>query len=662
MSGRRMAGRRMVARKSVGPHQLGTWKKETRAIRRSRRIQLPSENPTPPKRRRKDPSINVSPLTNSGGGSAPMEPRPSGPPPDLEPRYLGNEFAREMYGGSAVQVVVHPVKHPPKVRKRRAVANKKKDSKPKKIPYKQIQIKDFHKLLDTKDSSHLSEVQQGLYQKWISDQSFRPVYARDGYVAPTLHPMPVEVGTSSNKEEKKEPPEHSFDKDGKLKMANQNELWKLDTNMIPHLSVADKEERKRQKKVRRNILWRERNREDYNKRANFRRRKKKPLDDGKAYITTPSPASPPKRNKEPKVEDPMPPLGQTFPAVTPGEITEEQFGTSPALVAAFKEPVINQEQVLRDDLTPSQLALYRLLKTGSNDLGLGAQLKCREGLRYNMGDMTKTFENLKPNQEPSIPNLNKIKEVERFLSVEGCYQELIRMGFDPPRNNWSRPLLNKFQYWCTIAICGGTADLMVIRAAKMLIKYGVFSMAYMSSKDPNALAIVQDILLYSGANWWSHGAACMFGLARRCVHEFGGNMPTDPKIILSFYNVGRKLMMLLLQDGHYYYDMLVLGRPTTAEYTLGLVSDTHVARTAHRWKWTKFTDLAQVAQDLESWFPPTLFRRLNETIGGISQMVDSATPEQRTMIRAMAIKMKVDAEICHIRPILRKALPVAMPN
>jgi len=152
----------------------------------------------------------------------------------------------------------------------------------------------------------------------------------------------------------------------------------------------------------------------------------------------------------------------------------------------------------------------------------------------------------------------------------------------------------------------------------MFIKCGVFSMACMSSSDPNALAIVQNILLCSGANWWSHGAACMFGLARRCVCEFGENIPTDPKIILSFYNVGRKLMMLLLQDGHCCHIMLVLGRPTATECTLGLVSDTHVARAAHRWKWTRFTDLSQVAQDLESWFPPTLFSRLNETIGGIS--------------------------------------------
>ncbi len=360
----------------------------------------------------------------------------------------------------------------------------------------------------------------------------------------------------------------------------------------------------------------------------------------------------------------MPELNEPTDEVLPGQISEEQYGTSPALVAAFKEPVVNQKEVLRDDLTTSQLALCRLLKTGSNELGLLAQRKCRDGLRYNMGDMSKDYEGLKPNHESSMPHLDKIQEVQRFLSVEECYQELIRMGFDPPRNNWSRPLLNKFQYWCTIAICGGTADLMVIRAAKMLIKYGVFSMAYMSSHDPNALAIVQNILLYSGANWWSTGGACMFGFARRCMDEFGGNIPTDPKIILSFYNVSRKLMMLLLQDGHYYYDMLVLGRATASVYTLGLVSDTHVARTAHKWNWTAHspTNLKKIAQDLESWFPPTLFRRLNETIGGISQMIDSATPEQRGIIRAMAIKMKVEKEICAIRPVLRKTQPMALPN
>ena len=90
----------------------------------------------------------------------------------------------------------------------------------------------------------------------------------------------------------------------------------------------------------------------------------------------------------------MPALGHAYPAVTPGQMSEEQFGTSPALVAAFKDPVINQETVLREDLTHSQLALHRLLKTGSNDLGPGAQLKCGDSLRHNKGDMTKEFKKL----------------------------------------------------------------------------------------------------------------------------------------------------------------------------------------------------------------------------------------------------------------------------
>jgi len=163
-------------------------------------------------------------------------------------------------------------------------------------------------------------------------------------------------------------------------------------------------------KVRRNIECRERHRDAHNSRTCFQRRKKK---EGQAYNTTPSPPGPlAKKAKEEQFDEPMPTLGDSFPTVTPGQISEEQLGASPALVAAFKEPVINQETVLREDLTHSQLALCRLLKTGSNDLGPGAQLKCKDGLHHNKGDMTEEFEKLKANHEPSVPSLNKIKEVE----------------------------------------------------------------------------------------------------------------------------------------------------------------------------------------------------------------------------------------------------------
>jgi len=116
--------------------------------------------------------------------------------------------------------------------------------------------------------------------------------------------------------------------------------------------------------------------------------------------------------------------------------------------------------------------------------------------------------------------------------------------------------------------------------------------------------------------------------------------------------------MLLLQDGIYYYDLLSLGFPTCSEYFLGLVSDSHVARAANKWKWTKCkaTELAEVAQDLESWFPSHLFRRLNETIGGICQIVDDSTKEQRTLVKLTAIKMGVAKEVLAIRPKLRSTL------
>jgi len=177
--------RKMVARKSVGPHGVAAWRQETKAIRRSRRIQAavppPSQNHPPsnrPKRKRKN--NNSGPLTGDQG-PVPMEPRPPGPPrfwANLEPRYLGPEFTREMYSGREVAPPPPPPPPPPpddddppsrpqkpKRGRTRKVAKRKnkKDTKPNKKPYKQIKTPDFHRLLDTKDSSHLTEVQHDLY-------------------------------------------------------------------------------------------------------------------------------------------------------------------------------------------------------------------------------------------------------------------------------------------------------------------------------------------------------------------------------------------------------------------------------------------------------------------------------------------------------------------
>jgi len=247
--------RKMLARKSVGPHGLAAWCQETRAIRRSRRIQAAAPPPSqnhPPSNNRKQKRKNTGPLTGDHG-PAPMEPRPPLPPrfwAELEPRYLGHEFAREMHGGYAVAPPPAPQdvdppdldnqddapsrqQHEDKAKRGRtrkvAKRKNKKNIKPKKNPYKQIKTPAFHRLLDTKDSSHLTEVQQDLCQRWISNQTFRPMCARDGYVAPPLHPMPLEVSTpmaamnnkkASIKKETTDPPEHIVDKHGKLRPVN----------------------------------------------------------------------------------------------------------------------------------------------------------------------------------------------------------------------------------------------------------------------------------------------------------------------------------------------------------------------------------------------------------------------------------------------------------
>jgi len=555
----------------------------------------------------------------------------------------------------------------------RAKRNRRKSKAPttnsktkKKKEYKSIDLVDFHKLIDTGDTDNLTLEQKGHYEEWMSNPSSRPLYARDDYVLPPLPPIKVEVLGPLVKEEEthqdEAPPSTHFE-NGFLVTDDINDLWRLDKKELHLLTPEHKKERQRQKKVRRNQKHRNNIRPRYNERARIAIARKR---GGRLYIKTPSPPSSPTQISIPapivmpvKTEPDKTPLAAPpvdYPTVD--SLTEEQFGKSPRLVAALQEPAYNQEQLLRTDLTMSQLALYRLLKTGSIDLGPGAQVICKRAWKSNKGDMSKLAEDYKPHEQSSVPKLDKHKCIEQFLSVEQFYQELIQLGFDPPRAKWTLPLLSRFQVCCAIFMCGGTRDWMVIKAAQMLNRCGVFTMEYMGLDDPNRLAMVQNVLLYSGANWWSTGGAGICGFARRCIKEFGGNIPTDPTTLLSFYGIKRKLLMLLLQDGIYYYDLLSLGVPTCSEYFLGLVSDSHVARAANKWKWTKYkaTELAEVAQDLESWFPSHLFRRLNETVGGICQIVDDSTKEQRKLVKLTAIKMGVAKEVLAIRPKLRSTL------
>jgi len=509
--------------------------------------------------------------------------------------------------------------------------------------------------------------QKGHHKEWMSNPSSRPLHARDDYVLQPLTPIKAEVLGPLVKEEEthqdQSPPSTHFE-NGFLVPEDINDLWRLDKKEQQLLTPEHKKERERQMKARRNQKCRNNIRPRHNERARIRVARKRAA--GRSHHKTPSPPTSPMQISVPapivmpvKTDPDVAPMAAP-PALhlTLDSLTEEQCGKSPRLVAALQEPACSQGQLLRSNLTMSQLALCRLLKTGSNDLGTGAQVICERAWNCNKGDMSKLAEDYKPHEKSSLPKLDKQKCIEQFLSAERFYQELMKLGFDPHRGKWTLPLLSRFQTCCAMFMCGGARDWMVIKAAQMLNRCGVFTMECMGSDDPNRLAMVQNILLCSGANWWSTGGAGICGFARRCMKEFGGNIPTDPTTLLSFYGIKRKLLMLLLQDGICYYDLLSLGFPTCSEHFLGLVSNSHVARAANKWKWTKCkaTELAEVAQDLESWFPSHLFRRLNETIGGICQIVDDSTKEQRTLVKLTAIKMGVAKEVLAIRPKLRSTL------
>ena len=145
-----------------------------------------------------------------------------------------------------------------------------------------------------------------------------------------------------------------------------------------------------------------------------------------------------------------------------------------------------------------------------------------------------------------------------------------------------------------------------------LRKMDLFSVDTLSDGLESTLIKVQNILLYSGYNWWTDGAADIMQFAWHVRHVCHGRMPQDPRILLQFRGVGRKILMLLLQDAY------------EAHPDAGIVCDRHVASVVVRLGYCTQTKAAgnedKIAEQLEQWVPKEQFRRMNEAIAGPRQM------------------------------------------
>jgi len=145
-----------------------------------------------------------------------------------------------------------------------------------------------------------------------------------------------------------------------------------------------------------------------------------------------------------------------------------------------------------------------------------------------------------------------------------------------------------------------------------LRKMDLFDIDSLGDGTEETLIKVQNVLLYSGYNWWTDGAADIMQFAWGVRHLHRGKMPHDPRMLLQFRGVGRKILMLLLQDAFEDHP------------NAGIVCDRHVASVAVRLGFCTYKKAEnnedRIAEQLEQWVPRKQFRRMNEAIAGPRQM------------------------------------------
>ena len=134
----------------------------------------------------------------------------------------------------------------------------------------------------------------------------------------------------------------------------------------------------------------------------------------------------------------------------------------------------------------------------------------------------------------------------------------------------------------------------------------------LASGSPMVLRNFQNLLRYCGYNWWTTMPANVMAAAHRIKHEFEGEIPRNPEVLMTFMGVSRKVCMLILQDCW-----------PNEETHKGLVCDRHVARVCHNLGWTdkKPNDNeAAIAWEVESWLPRKYFVPFNEGAAGLRQL------------------------------------------
>jgi len=125
-----------------------------------------------------------------------------------------------------------------------------------------------------------------------------------------------------------------------------------------------------------------------------------------------------------------------------------------------------------------------------------------------------------------------------------------------------------------------------------------------------------------GFNYWTGVPANIIGAAKHVMKHFDGKIPDHKAALLTFYGIGRKIMMLVLQDS---FDKSKLDRKD-----IGLVVDTHLQTNFTRLKVTNKVKADDIAKEMEIWLHPSCYRRVNEVFAGLRQLWESKGDASRT--------------------------------
>jgi len=191
-----------------------------------------------------------------------------------------------------------------------------------------------------------------------------------------------------------------------------------------------------------------------------------------------------------------------------------------------------------------------------------------------------------------------------------------------PARDWER-LVEDLRRWLgdldppsVTRIAAGTEDPFRVLVATVLslrtrdpVTDLAASRLFEAASTPEALAALplEDLLeRIRLVNFYRTKAVRLKALAERLVREFGGQVPADLEVLLSFQGVGRKTANLVLAEG--------FGGP-------GLCVDTHVHRVTNRLGWVRTRTPDETEAVLREVLPPALWRPINPLLVRFGQEV-----------------------------------------